>query len=510
MQIFRLFSLGFFLLISNFAQAFNNFDECSVFKELLLKNKANTGFDKFPWEVEEGFGVVFSASEEDQVPDNISMLYSQTIERLLDDHTVDEVFNLNGDNIYAINGKNIDDMDLDEYTEIVANKSLEIEGFASNKVFELTKNKSKILDVFFEPFVESIYDIDPKKGQFGSKVRFSTWWMDQRFLEPAKTVYELGRQKDPDYLERINKDPDIEPGFECSLSFSFINSLGTVFPEVLLNRFRTVVDGQDPTFTFSYQAERNGAGNMHDLALSADEKIVKLTEGAETFVIWKEEIFQGVFSNIYDLKNFPFDSQRLTFQVVPKDDWTLMEGTIRINLGVLADDALDTSIIQAMNNEWGFTDYNYMPQMSYFNWQKGFVPHYEFWFELSRNYEYYIYKLMLPIFLLLALTWSIFWIDPKNIETRVTISIVTFLALIAYNFVIDNDLAKLSYLTFLDGVILVSYLFAALPTFMAIYCNKLFLTGKQKWGKEINSISKVGFPAAYIISIVFVMIAFRF
>ena len=101
---------------------------------------------------------------------------------------------------------------------------------------------------------------------------------------------------------------------------------------------------------------------------------------------------------------------------------------------------------------------------------------------------------MLPILLLLALTWSIFWIDLKDLETRITISIVTFLALIAYNFVIDNDLAKLAYLTFLDSVILVSYLFAGLPTFMAIYRKKQLVVGQDAWSKKINSLSRVGFP----------------
>ena len=43
---------------------------------------------------------------------------------------------------------------------------------------------------------------------------------------------------------------------------------------------------------------------------------------------------------------------------------------------------------------------------------------------------------------------------------KLTISIVCLLSLIAYNFVIDNDL-NLEYLTIMDWIILASYLFAA-------------------------------------------------
>ena len=90
-----------------------------------------------------------------------------------------------------------------------------------------------------------------------------------------------------------------------------------------------------------------------------------------------------------------------------------------------------------------------------------------------------MFQIVSAILLLLSLTWSIFWIRPTDLETKITISIVTFLALIAYNFVIDNDLAKLtSY--FLDVIILVSYLFAGLPTFFAILCKNL-IRSEESW-----------------------------
>ena len=146
---------------------------------------------------------------------------------------------------------------------------------------------------------------------------------------------------------------------------------------------------------------------------------------------------------------------------------------------------------------------------SYSTISNAYIPTVEIYFEISRHIEYYIFKLFLPIVLLLTLTWSIFWISPSDLETRVTISIVTFLALIAYNFVIDNDLAKLAYLTFLDVVILLSYFFAGLPTFVAILCKNLIQKEKPEIGYKINSISKVLFPVMYTVSLNFVLIYFE-
>ena len=65
------------------------------------------------------------------------------------------------------------------------------------------------------------------------------------------------------------------------------------------------------------------------------------------------------------------------------------------------------------------------------------------------------------------------WIPPNQVESRLTTSIVGLLSLIAYNFVFNDDLPKLSYLTSLDRYILLSYLFCAIPTFLTIYFSRL-------------------------------------
>ena len=44
-----------------------------------------------------------------------------------------------------------------------------------------------------------------------------------------------------------------------------------------------------------------------------------------------------------------------------------------------------------------------------------------------------------------------------------------FLTLIAYNFVIDQDLPKLGYLTLIDNIVLLSYIYSALPTIISIF-----------------------------------------
>ena len=85
----------------------------------------------------------------------------------------------------------------------------------------------------------------------------------------------------------------------------------------------------------------------------------------------------------------------------------------------------------------------------------------------------YIFKMFFPIIFILIITYSVFWITPKELESRVTISIVSLLALIAYNFVFEGDIPKLDYLTDLDKFILLSYVFCCIPTFSSIGFSRL-------------------------------------
>ena len=85
-------------------------------------------------------------------------------------------------------------------------------------------------------------------------------------------------------------------------------------------------------------------------------------------------------------------------------------------------------------------------------------------------------------------------------------SIVCLLTLIAYNFVIDENIPKLPYLTAMDQIILSSYFFASVPTILSIYYLNLdnnknsHLLITQKYVRIIG-------PLLYIFVILIIMYA---
>ena len=119
---------------------------------------------------------------------------------------------------------------------------------------------------------------------------------------------------------------------------------------------------------------------------------------------------------------------------------------------------------------------------------------------IERKPGYYLFKVIFPILLILLICWSVVWVDPKELESRLTITIVCLLSLIAYNFVIDSELPKLEYLTVLDWIILISYVYATVPNLLSVVSFRLLKTNLPL-GNKIELISKKYGLASYMIII---------
>jgi len=102
------------------------------------------------------------------------------------------------------------------------------------------------------------------------------------------------------------------------------------------------------------------------------------------------------------------------------------------------------------------------------------------------------------VFLILCVAWYVLWIPTHKYEARLNTSIIALLALIAYNFVFQDDIPKLNYLTDLDWYILLSYIFCCLPVFISIGSSKLGAENQKKIIKINKHIRKWG-ALAYIL-----------
>jgi len=117
---------------------------------------------------------------------------------------------------------------------------------------------------------------------------------------------------------------------------------------------------------------------------------------------------------------------------------------------------------------------------------------------IQRNFEHYVWKIMLPVFLILCVAWYVLWIPTEKYEARLNTSIIALLALIAYNFVFQDDIPKLEYLTDMDKFILLSYVFCLIPVFLSIAFSK-FISKNQSKVMKINRLIKIWGGIIYLL-----------
>ena len=207
--------------------------------------------------------------------------------------------------------------------------------------------------------------------------------------------------------------------------------------------------------------------------------------------------------NEYDLKSFPFDKQKIRINIhqtnYALEDYRLEESTFahaELVHFIKKDTIQGWNIVNSKINQRIHFD----PKLSeYFDGV-------EITLDIERESAYYIFKIILPIILILVVCWSSIWITPREIESRLTITIVCLLSLIAYNFVIDSELPKLEYLTTMDFIILMSYIYAAIPNFLSIYSHRRFLAKNKAKIKDLELLGRRYGFISYLSIIVLIII----
>ena len=248
-----------------------------------------------------------------------------------------------------------------------------------------------------------------------------------------------------------------------------------------------------------------------------DWDAIKKENGKDTsYLLTEAEIAYNstgvyTFQSDFNLKTFPFDKQTIKiFLYNEKYDIDSFRASISSFSDKEANQFAETNTIPGWNINNVDLSYKIFEKintdyLSGFSGDSGLHDGISYEVEISRKSGYYIFKIILPILLILMICWSAVWIDPKEIESRLTITIVCLLSLIAYNFVIDSDLPKLEYLTIMDYIILISYIYAAIPNFLSIYSFQLLKKNKVLTKKYEFYEKRYGLPS-YILIIFLIII----
>ena len=206
----------------------------------------------------------------------------------------------------------------------------------------------------------------------------------------------------------------------------------------------------------------------------------------------------GTFSQALNLQRFPFDQANflIHFVVVGQtpaqiefvSHETFVEQGLPQAVGIAK--KISVQDWQISNLSAGATAYEIVPGTQ--------AAGYAVTFKAERRVQHYVAKVIVPLLLIVIMSWAAFWLEPEMGASQVSIAVTSMLTLIAYRSAIGAETPRLPYLTDLDAFILVSSVLVLLTLIEVIVTSSLVSRKQNALARRIDWHSRYVFPVGYI------------
>ena len=136
------------------------------------------------------------------------------------------------------------------------------------------------------------------------------------------------------------------------------------------------------------------------------------------------------------------------------------------------------------------------------------IPELEIDLQVQRRSRYYIWKVFLPLIVMVAIAYSAFWIKIGDYYTQISITLTAILTEIAFLFAISSSLPKVPYLTFIDAFFLVSFVFSFVSMLELVVVHQALELEWPDSANRIRRISQLLYPLIYVGCVVTVALVF--
>jgi hypothetical protein len=128
-----------------------------------------------------------------------------------------------------------------------------------------------------------------------------------------------------------------------------------------------------------------------------------------------------------------------------------------------------------------------------------------------RRESFYITRLVvLPLIIIVLLSFSVFWMDRSSLGDRISVSFIGILTCVAYQIVMSDNLPRIAYVTLMHGFLNLSFLSMCLTVVINLLVGAMEKRGRAGAGVAIDRACRWAFPAAYFgLMAVMTLVAFR-
>ncbi len=260
-----------------------------------------------------------------------------------------------------------------------------------------------------------------------------------------------------------------------------------------------VVGVREKVFQGNYQFSEVATGWWPQLVLANEsggytrQGVVLRTrfDGRMTYV---EEMNAAVEMPV-ELRRFPFDRERfeMVFEVLGFDmDEVILEAD-RATTGMPAE---GISISEWRLDELRASSREHDPV--YLDGRERTVSAVIVTLDVARHPGFMLRVVVLPMAILVALSWSVFWMDRESLGDRMDISFIGILTVVAYQIMVSSTLPRIPYFTLMSAFIYASFLTMCTSVVVNLVVGRLDRTGRRELGDRVDRTCRWAFPASYV------------
>jgi hypothetical protein len=129
-----------------------------------------------------------------------------------------------------------------------------------------------------------------------------------------------------------------------------------------------------------------------------------------------------------------------------------------------------------------------------------------FQFTAKRYVGYYLWQVVLPLAVVVIMSWAAFWVGREHIGVRIAVATSSILTLIAHRFVLASLLPRLPYMTRLDYFTVGSTLLVLLALITVIGTGFLSAHRHERQAGSIDLWARGTFPGAFLLLLIWFMV----
>ena len=204
-------------------------------------------------------------------------------------------------------------------------------------------------------------------------------------------------------------------------------------------------------------------------------------------------VLSGKFSAPMDLRRFPFDRQVLRVRIGAFEDESVVRFAVKREL-VIVDEEATVSDWTVGSPRARVDAHRYVPGQEAY-------PRYEYAVGLRRRATFYIWRVMVPLTLLAAVSWAAFWFEPVGLQPQISTCMAALIALVAFNFAVDFALPKVDELTLIDRHALIGFGFVAAAVVAVTLVHVAVTCDRLPVARSIQRVARWAFPPAYALAV---------